>query len=500
MIAAIPEPNLADSMALASEAGRRRLAAAVPALSKPSQARARKASRCRIKRLRKLFRPQYPVRVGEVRVFYDLYGTTAQEWRRSWPNRKVQVQRSASMAGEAVTGRHRYRADPGYCGMCIARCGSVAVIDDGRFVALEPDPTHPTGQALCAKGRAAPGTGLPSGPVDPSAQANPAERRSRSRLATDRLGRSAAPTAAAMRGIADRHGPEAFAFSLASPSTTAIANSAGWIRRLMNAFGSPIQHQSRGLRMGTRSPPATPTASAVSGSDRAAAPCRTSPTRLPLLVGIQSEHVPADACDDTVAALKRGLRLIVIDPRHAGLANKADVWLRVRPGSDGALALGLADLMIERNWYDRDFVRQWSNGPLLVRAIPAACLASTTCRRRKRATALRLGRGQGGWSLYDPASGRYERVTPSNLALEGDHLVTTQPAGLLSAGVRSLRRALSGYSAAVIEASAGSLPRCWRKRRGSSGMAVPLRPTPGAARSSTPTPPRRRAPSLSSML
>ena len=59
-----------------------------------------------------------------------------------------------------------------------------------------------------------------------------------------------------------------------------------------------------------------------------------------------------------VEALKRGLRLIVVDPRQAGLANKADVWLRVRPGTDGALALGLANLMIERNWYDRDFVRR----------------------------------------------------------------------------------------------------------------------------------------------
>jgi predicted molibdopterin-dependent oxidoreductase YjgC len=44
----------------------------------------------------------------------------------------------------------------GHCALCIARCGSVAVIRDGCFVALEPDPSHPTGQALCAKGRAAP--------------------------------------------------------------------------------------------------------------------------------------------------------------------------------------------------------------------------------------------------------------------------------------------------------------------------------------------------------
>ena len=45
---------------------------------------------------------------------------------------------------------------PGYCAMCVSRCGSIAVVENGRFVALEPDPSHPTGKALCAKGRAAP--------------------------------------------------------------------------------------------------------------------------------------------------------------------------------------------------------------------------------------------------------------------------------------------------------------------------------------------------------
>ena len=44
----------------------------------------------------------------------------------------------------------------GYCGLCIARCGAVATVEEGRFTRLDPDPTHPTGQALCAKGRAAP--------------------------------------------------------------------------------------------------------------------------------------------------------------------------------------------------------------------------------------------------------------------------------------------------------------------------------------------------------
>ena len=66
-------------------------------------------------------------------------------------------------------------------------------------------------------------------------------------------------------------------------------------------------------------------------------------------------------------AKARGAKLIVVDPRRAGLAVKADVWLRVRPGSDGALALGLANLLLEAGHDDTAFVRDWTNGPLLVR-------------------------------------------------------------------------------------------------------------------------------------
>ena len=127
----------------------------------------------------------------------------------------------------------------GYCALCIARCGSVAVVEGDRLVALEPDPTHPTGQALCAKGRAAPELvhhpdrllhplrrTRPKGDPDPGWLRIPWDE-------------ALNLTAGAMRRIAERHGPEGFAFSMASPSTTALADSGPWIRRLVNAFGSP---------------------------------------------------------------------------------------------------------------------------------------------------------------------------------------------------------------------------------------------------------------------
>ncbi len=117
------------------------------------------------------------------------------------------------------------------------------------------------------------------------------------------------------------------------------------------------------------------------------------------------------------------MKLIVIDPRHAGLASKADIWLRVRPGTDGALALGLANVMIRHGWYDRDFVRDWSNGPHLVRADNGKLL---------RASDLAVGgdaRHYVAWNeaterpmACDPSTGRYDGPS-GRLALTGEHRV-----------------------------------------------------------------------------
>ena len=60
--------------------------------------------------------------------------------------------------------------------------------------------------------------------------------------------------------------------------------------------------------------------------------------------------------------LKRGAKLIVVDPRRTGLAAKADHWLQVRPGTDDALALGMLHTIIDEGLYDREFVRNWTVG------------------------------------------------------------------------------------------------------------------------------------------
>ncbi len=315
----------------------------------------------------------------------------------------------------------------GYCGLCIARCGAVAVVEDGRFIRLEPDPAHPTGQALCAKGRAAPEL------VYHSERLTHPLRRTRPKGDPDpgweRIGWDEALnlTAAAMRRTAERYGPEAVAFTLSSPSTTAIGDSNGFVRRLMNAFGTPnssftLDICGWGRAFATRYTYGV--GSVGTGSGGGAMPDIANSGVL-ILWGYNPSHTRLTHATAVVEALKRGMRLIVIDPRHAGLANKADLWLRVRPGTDGALALGLANLMIERGWYDRDFIRRWSNGPLLVRADTGRLLTDrdlTPSGDERRILAWDTAAAR--LVPYDTAAGRYDD-DHATLALEGEYSVAT---------------------------------------------------------------------------
>ncbi len=62
------------------------------------------------------------------------------------------------------------------------------------------------------------------------------------------------------------------------------------------------------------------------------------------------------------AALRRGCKLIMMEPGKNGYCEKADHWLRLKPGSDGALAMGMAKVIIEENLYDADYVERHTIG------------------------------------------------------------------------------------------------------------------------------------------
>jgi len=61
-------------------------------------------------------------------------------------------------------------------------------------------------------------------------------------------------------------------------------------------------------------------------------------------------------------SLDRAEHLILIDPRATRIAGRADLWLRIRPGTDAALALGMLNVVINEGLYDRSFVEDWTYG------------------------------------------------------------------------------------------------------------------------------------------
>lgn len=61
-------------------------------------------------------------------------------------------------------------------------------------------------------------------------------------------------------------------------------------------------------------------------------------------------------------ALKRGAKLVVFDPRKSETAAKADEWIPLKPGTDGAVAMAMAYVLLTEDLYDQSFVQEWSYG------------------------------------------------------------------------------------------------------------------------------------------
>jgi anaerobic selenocysteine-containing dehydrogenase len=311
---------------------------------------------------------------------------------------------------------------PSFCALCISRCGATATVENGRLVALKADPSHPTGKALCIKGKVAPELVYhpdrllyPMKRTRPKGDADPGWQRISWDEALDTVAKK-------LTELSDRFGPETVAFNNASPSTSALSDSVDWIRRLRRAFGSPNHSISMELCGWGRY-----LANLYSYGAGLPADCMPDLENAGCILfwGYNPTVSRIAHATATVAAQNRGARLIVVDPRNAGLARKADQWLRVRPGSDGALALGLAHVMIDQGWYDDVFVRDWTNGPLLVRADTGRFLRERDLARTGAAeNYLAWDETNGRPVAYDPSLGSYVADT-ANLALSGSFDVET---------------------------------------------------------------------------
>jgi len=61
-------------------------------------------------------------------------------------------------------------------------------------------------------------------------------------------------------------------------------------------------------------------------------------------------------------SLNKGAKLIAVDPRLTRVAARAHIWLQLRPGTDTALALGMLNVIVNEELYDKEFVENYVYG------------------------------------------------------------------------------------------------------------------------------------------
>ncbi len=159
--------------------------------------------------------------------------------------------------------------------------------------------------------------------------------------------------AARLKGLKARYGAETVATCIGAPHSTY------WpLHRFLNLFGSPnnigIGHICWNPAIWVHS---------ITCGWHIAPELEPGLTRCALLWGVNPAQSDNSLFWDTVVRYgEGGGKLIVIDPRRTETAARADIWLPVKPGSDGALALAMLHVIIEEDLYDHDFVENRCHG------------------------------------------------------------------------------------------------------------------------------------------
>ncbi|MEV5580413.1 bifunctional nitrate reductase/sulfite reductase flavoprotein subunit alpha [Streptomyces parvus] len=270
----------------------------------------------------------------------------------------------------------RVRTVCSYCGVGCGIVLDIAAGPDGRrtVVKASGDKEHPSNAGrLCTKG--ATGADLLAAPGRLTTALARADRSEQPAP----LGRDAAiaETARRLRSVLDTHGPDAVALYVSGQMTLEaqyLANklAKGFMRTNTIESNSRLCMASAGsgykLSLGADGPPGSYEDFAhadvffVTGANMA--DCH------PILFLRMMERV------------KAGAKLIVVDPRRNATAAKADLYLRIRPGTDLALLNGLLHLLVENGHTDPAFIAEhtdgWERMPAFLRDYPPAAVAEIT--------------------------------------------------------------------------------------------------------------------------
>ncbi|MET7395369.1 bifunctional nitrate reductase/sulfite reductase flavoprotein subunit alpha [Dactylosporangium sp. NPDC005572] len=243
-----------------------------------------------------------------------------------------------------------------YCGVGCGMVLDVATDPDGRRRVLKVtgDRQHPANAGrLCTKG--ATSAEMLAGP---GRLATAKTRQRRGSEPTDTpVDQAIADTGRRLRAIVDEHGPDAVAFYVSGQMTLEaqyLANklAKGFVRTNQIESNSRLCMASAGsgykLSLGADGPPGS-----YDDFDHA---------DLFLVIGSNMADCHPILYLRMMDRVKAGAKLIVVDPRRTATADKADLFLQLRPGTDLALLNGLLHLLDQGGGIDEAFIREHTEG------------------------------------------------------------------------------------------------------------------------------------------
>jgi len=240
----------------------------------------------------------------------------------------------------------------GICRTCMVSCGVFMEIEDGRVVGLIGDKDDPASHGYtCSKGR-----DITSHLYGPHRLLRPLRRTGSGDFEPIPPQTAISEIADRLRTIVDEHGPASVALYA---GTYALAPPGGMLSgAFMNALGSPMT-----FSCGSIDQPGKFLARALHGRWHGGSPAfGTAETWLfigtnPAVSGLGG--IPTINPNWHLhRAVKRGIKIIVIDPRRTETAKKALFHLQPIPGEDAAILAGMVRIVLEEGLYDKRFVEE----------------------------------------------------------------------------------------------------------------------------------------------
>jgi len=234
------------------------------------------------------------------------------------------------------------------CNMCLNRCGINVYVENGKIVGTTPMQEHPF-NIPCVKAQAIPEL------VHSSERLTNPLRKIDGEFREVSWDEAFEFMAAKLTDIKQKYRPESVVAHIGQPFIN--THTERMLRRFIELYGSPNYTTGSSFCYLSRVIAHTLTLGAHVLPDYSPAT-----TKCLMLWGYNPTESHPVWADKIHAMLKGGAKLIGVDPRATALAKKADIHVQIRPGTDCALALGLLNVIITENLYDKAFVEKWTVG------------------------------------------------------------------------------------------------------------------------------------------